>query len=425
MKNNELLFAAVGELPAEMIPALKMSKTRPRKTVYVVLAAVLGAAAVFGVIGGALFGRGHEQGSPLLVEPRIYPSFSYTQNTDPTEKIDIAGRQGEGEGESLLMLYSPAQQIASPPRLPADITALPVLKRKLEYTDGYGPGYYYTKEQMFNLGRAAAKALDVNVLSEEAENENGLPQADETERVSLVQLTCENDIRIIVMSCGEIQICFDQTVSLPPEYTFTFFTSTENAEASVRYLTERYAALLQMEDPVLEIRSDATFNGLNTLHVVVHESSSDPVRNLLDYSLTSVFFSPAHNRSDGMEVIRLYNAGATAEYVADYPIITEDAAKQKLLEQGYMHFNGDGDLMGTYDRREIPVQDICGCELGYALGAKYIYPVYRFLVEVHEDEGAPYLANNLRTFKWFSVPAVREDFILETASEDAEIPLNR
>ncbi|MBP3700525.1 MAG: hypothetical protein J6I64_01410 [Lachnospiraceae bacterium] len=186
---------------------------------------------------------------------------------------------------------------------------------------------------------------------------------------------------------------------LPKPYSFTHCDTTDQqAEEVMDYLTDRFADLLDMEQPQKIRSGDYNIYGEMIRRYHVYEGSGDMVEDMLNYTFRYVQFAP--NDAGELMLIRLYDGLLCSEKIGDYPIITAEEAGELLLAGCY------------FTSVPYPVageEYVAKVELVYRNSATEAVqiPYYRFWVEIPEMARD----NGLKDFGAYYVPAVESQYI--------------
>ncbi len=187
--------------------------------------------------------------------------------------------------------------------------------------------------------------------------------------------------------------------ALPEEYSFTHSNTTEGeAFETIAYLYENYGDIIGINDATFVTSGDYTFSGEFNRNYRIYDFSGDDINDMLNYSFSEVQLAP--NDEGKLMLIRVNDKLSCGEKIGDYPIISADEAKDRLLEGSYI----------TTVPYEMPGKKyIARIELIYrsGIGENIWMPYYRFLVELPEMAQE----NGLKNFGAYYVPAVKLEYI--------------
>lgn len=276
-----------------------------------------------------------------------------------------------------------------------ELSALPVYKNGSYNAIGIPVGL--TQEAMMEQLENSIAALDLENYDIEMEQE---------------QLTASTDeIKIVVYADGLIDIWFEDGLTLPGEYNFTYYDTTDvDAEQVLDYLSQKYSDLLSFSNPqkVLSgsyiIWNDYDENGNYITapkyerEYILYDSDGDDLENILNYNYNYAKFYPDDNGN--LSLIRIYNGLSCAEKLGDYPIISIDSAYELLL---------NGNYITSVPYAITNAELICKAELVYRNSAKEetFLPYYRFYVELPDMRRE----NGLIGYGAYYVPAIRAEYI--------------
>lgn len=204
-------------------------------------------------------------------------------------------------------------------------------------------------------------------------------------------------VRIEVSADMSANIRFMDGVSLPESYCFTNTSTPDELIAAGEYLWSLYGDIIGYEDPqVCVIGGDYSTNGTQSYVLSFYEGSCDKAEKLENYSLNRVEFLPDENGK--LKFIRIYSDEAL-EKIGLYPIISEEKAREQLLDGQYY----------TSVTEEFPGESaVMRCELVYRTGGKdkILMPFYRFYVLLEDAPGADLYPEGMQAYGAYYVPAV-------------------
>lgn len=300
--------------------------------------------------------------------------------------------------EGLLYYRFSEMDNGNPWREEMEPETLPVFRNGAYHPSGVPVGLGV--EEMEERARAAGAALgleDLSITYRRAEIEDDVIPYDQIVCVTAIARGVEID----AMADGGLVVQFDGGLPLPEEYQFAYHgTTRQEAEAVLDYLTDRYAALLNLRQPQKALFGEYNIYGEFSWDYRVYDAAGDDTEDLLNYGYRCVQFAPDGNGN--LALIRLCDGLACAEKLGDYPVISLEEARQSLLEGKYF----------TSVPVDFPGEDyVCGGELVYRNVAveKVLLPYYRFYAELPEEEQE----NGLKLFGAYYVPAIEPRYFKE------------
>ena len=286
--------------------------------------------------------------------------------------------------------------------------SLPVYKN-LSYTDAAGmpKGEAGGKNLLAKLEKAAEQVgLKTYQLTYQVyeEYEDGSMTFDSKDSVTESDLVYEvsatdGNTSIRVDEGGLVQIEFQGGFDLPDGYSMANREEDgDMALKSVEYLTEEYAELLGYESPVCSTWVQYHFDGIIDREYSVYDDAQDDLTKILNYNFSGASFY--ESRDDALSMITMWNRTEDAEKIADYPAITPNRAREKLLAGRYV-------TSVPYEIAEE--ENVISVELVYMTGNihEYMMPYYKFMVETPEEKQK----NGLKTYGAYYVPAINGSYI--------------
>lgn len=453
-KKSKKLFRAIGEIDDKMLlNADQVQKTRKkRKPGYYWFYGI--AACVVAAVGIGVY---QTQFSGSIVLPSSSsgsPHESDVQSPDVSSGATSAGElpavtpwqlyEFGGGGFEVYMLTDISEwKSKNPWTEDAELKTLPVFHNVYASTTQYSEnvrqrenlplleGKRATAEEMEALARSIAEDFGVTVESVTIDPTEeylasvrkklesvGDSLSEEDTLPTQVTLTCSENIEITADTALGARIEFKTPVSLPSEYRFEHHSSYEETEAAGQYLVKKYENLLHMEKPVLDINGgDRNIYGEQSFSCYVYEGAGDLTQQMLNYHFNTVRFSP---NDDGKLWLIDFTNYDLSEKLGDYPILTLEEARSKLIEGKYI----------TSSSTNFPGQEyIAKAELTYrGRGDITIMPYYRFYVDISEADTwvLPDIYNDavipegktLKAYAAYYVPAVREEYIKDMPAWD-------
>lgn len=401
MKNKDILLEAIGDTDEKLIPDLTEKK---KKSGILKLTAIGGvcAAAVLCAVLLPKFGQDHKTISPY----ETLPHTSDESTKSGEDKISSNVSFGEMGFEGLMAYDISELDTPNPWTSDAELTSMPVY-RNLAYND-MRIAVYLSEDQMKEIAQNTASSLKTKISDTKVTYVRDFVQGerydDILDGVYSVEAECSNDTAISVYGDGQIGITFDKN-HLPANLSFTYNgTSPEQANKTLKYLAKKYANLLGFDAPEYFSYADRTYSGEEIRSYFIFNKSQDMVNSILNYNLSCAQFAPDDNGN--LMCIWLNNPYCSSEYIGDYPIISETDAKNYLLNGSYY-----GSVPTDYIRGgKISESDIVKTELVYRNNREeYYQPYYKFYVEL--DTSALNMAENLKNYGIFYVPAVEADYL--------------
>ena len=194
------------------------------------------------------------------------------------------------------------------------------------------------------------------------------------------------------------EISFKPARPLPPEYSFTHYSTYEEIEAAAEYFRAQYGELLGMEEPRLNLYGgDYDIYGRQLYRLEFFEGDGSDLDRILHYNFTPVAFYC--DDTGGLFLVRIWQPDLSQK-MGDYPIIIASEARELLLEGHYI----------TTVPYEIPGREyIRKVELVYRTGTQkeYYMPYYRFYAELPQEKRE----NGLNTYGAYYVPAVSGEYL--------------
>lgn len=429
MKNNERLLRVLGDVRDDLIPDAE-GKTGRR---FPIKAAAAGALAAAAVIAGVFILKNTGSIVDLAKEEwedyRIYKEISLDTAAKELPKLS----RGELNRGFEVELYRDFSEYESnnPWNEEIKLSALPVFKNLAYNSEGLPP-YLDSEEEMTEIAEKAARALGISI--------------DETER--LYSGKNKDKLYGIKAICGgeplgietaSIVVYGDRTltvnlsspsltdkekygISLPDGYKAEYTVSDtdasrEEAEKTAAYLAESFKNLLQFKNPVSysyksSYRSDASGSTVYRFYGA-YDRRESVSESIVSYNLAWAEFGCS---PDGrITAVYLNNYLSSAEYIGDYPVISPEEAKNKLIGGDYLSVLSESDVAGGNFEGEAVVKT----ELVYLnYRQEYFQPYYKFYVRLNrEPHGSPY-DKSLTPYGVFYVNAVTEEYLAEEKEEE-------
>ncbi len=190
---------------------------------------------------------------------------------------------------------------------------------------------------------------------------------------------------------------------LPEGYSFTYSNTSEGeAYKAIAYLYENYGDVIGLAEATFVTSKDYTYSGEENRSYNIYDFSGDEINDMLNFAFSGVQLAP--NDEGKLMLIRINDNLSCAEKIGDYPIISVDEAKEKLLEGGYI----------TASPYEFPGEKyIAKTELIYRnrTSENIWMPYYRFLIEIPDSMVSQNTPEGLKEFCAYYVPAVESEYI--------------
>ena len=195
------------------------------------------------------------------------------------------------------------------------------------------------------------------------------------------------------------------------------FATESQADRTIYYLAERFAHLINMENPVASHYTSYSFNSEYHISHTVFDYGNNILDAILSYNFGKVWFIGTLDETPdpSLWIVQIDLQGLSLEEPLGYkPIITPEEARELLL-QGFrtstitdMHWPGDERAL------------VAPVELVYRTGQFYetFMPYYLFRIEIPEyisgwspaDTWPTRLAEQ-KAFGWWWVPAVQREYL--------------
>lgn len=401
MRKNEILLDAIGKIDDELIANAGEVKDRSRMKMWIRYGAL---AACLALVVGVCSVAGWF--APIKSSPEL-PMLTISE---------VSG----GMGFEGYMAYDISELInANPWNKRTKLSTLPVYENKIKYDILFHASGHdlesmkaYLEELVDKLGMDRQKLVyddntphekQIEVTTESLEEMGMLPVPDGYFGPTELSAS-DGNITVTVTAHMDVDIVFENGISLPPEYNFTHYAPLDDVTKVAKYLKEKYLLgeykdIIGMKSPVTNIsEGDYNIYGEQHYYISFFEKSRDKVENIINYNLKQVSFFC--NDDGKLWMIRI-DSNACTEKIGDYPIISADKAKELLLQGKYVTSVAQWDMPGE--------EYIAKVELIYRNGSRnevYI-PYYRFYIELPGAERD----GGMKTYGAYYVPAVEEKYI--------------
>lgn len=338
------------------------------------------------------------------------PTSTPTQTPDVSPSLPllpVATQAGDGMGYEGYMAFNISELVnANPWDETMELTALPVYQNTNPLKDGAvytaSGGKYTDNMQEFLLDLAKRLDLDVSSLTITEEYADyavdGRPDP-----IALIAQADNLQIRVELDQYASIS--FDPPVALPDEYNYTYDCSYRDCAETAEYLMRKYAELLGMEHPQIDIQGGDYNSEIDqSFSIGFYDGDEDDIARIINYNFyTTQFYSDPYG---GLSLIWIYRPDLSQK-VGDYPVITADAAKELLCAGSYI----------TSVPYAMPGADyIKKVELIYRSSPieEYFMPYYLFYVELPDDiyiVEREDLSIPLNTYGAYYVPAIDSRYL--------------
>ena len=316
-------------------------------------------------------------------------------------KLELKVNNGNGMGFEGAFLKNPDEfESGNPWEYSFSTTRLPVYENHSH--DKKGTPCALSEAELDATVNKAVSLLNATVNSVSKDWANDLYGRYETDFVYCV--TVETDIASITANAaGGLTAEFTSPVRYPYEL---------DARKAAEYFSDMYSefisSFISFEKP--EICISTEYNVYGEIHRTykVYDAGGNKKEDIINYNLNFVELRIDNNGA--MSSIYIYNVQSVTDKIAQYPIISEKKAEEKLIS---------GDYISSVLQYDFPGKDyIAKTDLVYKLGkGETVAPYYRFLIELPE---APKASGN-KSYGIYYVPAVKDKYISEITLIDGDI----
>ncbi|WMJ22405.1 hypothetical protein RBG61_10450 [Paludicola sp. MB14-C6] len=286
------------------------------------------------------------------------------------------------------------------------LTTMPVFKNKAK-TDGSGVTTSgLTDEQLQQKIDVITKQL--GVLPKKYEQitcggtDNGYKEDDFFELTAI----CDN-VKISVNRIGQISIAFLKPITLPYKVTPTQKYTRLDYECTIDFLYGQYKNILNIKNPQYNFdNSNYNEDDKCLTSLEIYEGSDNLTQTILGYHFKTAHFSL--NENGELSGIWITETDLS-EKLGDYPIVSEDEAKQILTQGNYKSWATNEPFSGDISLIEHT-------ELVYhnERFEENFMPLYRFYVKIPEVKNE----NGLQAYNIYYVPAVEPRFMKNMPQPD-------
>lgn len=306
-----------------------------------------------------------------------------------------------------------------------ELTTLPVYRNGAYDPSRVGVPRGFTEEEMKEQLERYADALGLTILSTETGWEDVYLElhGPETKRMAIRVEAQTDDGELRVVASGNASYTpTRERARLPEGYRFTNSSTTDDeAMKTLAYLTELYADVLGLVQPVAVTRGDYDYYGKFDRTYFIYDGAGTAEEIILNYNFHSVGFEPdeydtSSDIADGnlekseagsLRYLSQSNTLLLAEKLGDYPIISADEAKELLL-------SGYGQSSVPSDYPAPTAETVEHVELIYRRGAmeEVLLPYYRFDVRLPDNPNCG-AELGLKSYGVYYVPAIAAEYITD------------
>lgn len=220
--------------------------------------------------------------------------------------------------------------------------------------------------------------------------------SDDGETPSMLLIGNADKLTISVTAGMTARVAFDSAIPLSnPLYPGSGYAEIKQAAAE---LQSKYSAKLGIKHPKVNIfGGDYDIDGKEQHYSLsLYEDGGSDIKNILQYNFSSVTF--IGDDEGRLEAISFNQADETLK-VGDYPIISVEEAKKRLLNEEY--------ITSVTEKISISESRIGKVELVYRreLSDSYIMPYYRYYVDISQEN------DDLHTYGIYDVSAISGEYL--------------
>lgn len=404
MKKEDLIDA-VNEVDDNMLKdaenaRISYMKNRGRKAVIRRTVLLLGAAAC---TAGIVFWQNRQKPEEIIENTPV------SETAEPAPELEMITIQHElpvSGGMSAVMYYDlKNEKDYNPWSEDMEFEALPVYRRDAHPA---GEAYGLSEEEMRKHVDDVLEQMQMTALSYSVEKAGDTLKGDnvrnpylDPETVLAVRAETEKGT-VLCDGYGSVHVWLnhDSYIDLPQEYTFTYSTDEEEAARIISYLHEQYP-LMKEEKWGYDLTGDYTFQGEKHVQYQAYAVSDKSIETLLNYTYRKVSYGSDDNGH--LTGFHIADGLASAEKIADYPVISLEEAYEQLY-LGNCRYN-----TGIDPDKNHEIADVQLTYLNDQL-SQYQIPYYQFMMDITDDLNHE-TAEGLRTYGIYLVPAVRPEYI--------------
>ncbi len=276
-----------------------------------------------------------------------------------------------------------------------DLRIMPVLKNNIKNPD---------REKMTEYLKNTAERLGVDFNSLELTAEY------EVKKDMIIHMTASvygenSDLRVSISDDYTVGFFFNGGVGIPLPEGYNKCNTPAQREKTAVFLLEHYGIPLQnLKAPVTNIYVEGSSIGF-------YDKGETDAETILNYELNSSWFGVDEK---GNLTVLWIDSTEGCEKLGDYPVISAEQARSRLLDGHYLSSYGNG--------FDMKYEDIAYTEITYRRdrSCDYILPYYRFLVKLPYDENEI----GLDTYVAFYVPAVSEEYFADPSISFNGVEIN-
>ena len=300
-----------------------------------------------------------------------------------------------------------------------DLTTLPVYRNGAYDPSRAGVPRGFTEEEMKEQLERYADAFGLTILSTETKWENVYVKLHDprTERKAVwVEAQTDGGVLRAVASGSASYTPTRERARLPEGYRFTYSSTTdEEAMKTLAYLTELYADVLGLVQPVAVTCGDYDYYGKFDRIYFIYDGAGTAEEVILNYNFCRVGFASDEygdakddsekSEAGSLRYLSQSNTLLLAEKLGDYPIISAEEAKELLL-------SGCGQSSVPPDYPAPTAETVEHVELIYRIGAleEVLLPYYRFDVRLPDKSNCG-AELGLKSYGVYYVPAIAAEYI--------------
>lgn len=388
-------------------------KTKAAKTILFRWCAAAACAALVLTAGILSICQNSRQGPLPYFDNIVIPQ----KDASAAKPFELPTMEEDGMGHEGYMAYSIDELVSGNPwTADMELTSLPVYKNasfNLKMTDvkfSLMEEFLLEIASRLGLDRENLRITDNAAMDEEKQaiiekhQSIGVDPPPESFFAPSALIAQADGIRIEVDYAMTARIDFEQPEAYPEELTFPEGTANQkDVEKLAEYLAEKYADLLGMEHPAADISGgDYGISGNRYFSLAFYEKDADDTEKILQYNFNRVQFC---NDTEGKLFLIRINRPDLTHPLGNYPIISENEARQQLLS---------GQYVTSVPCDSFEAQDVQKVELIYQHEpnqALYV-PYYKYYVDVTEELCAPITEKTgIRQYGIYYVPAVSPEYL--------------
>ena len=342
----------------------------------------------------------------VYVGIRLIPTDS---PPDESSELPLLNAQFEGGdmGFEGLMLFDISESGSANPWTKDMVLETLSVYENLAYTDASGLPVYLSENELLGVAEDIAARLNADIISTEYKRVEDTAQLSPNTGLSggeAWRLTAKTrEHTILVSGNGNAVVEFNTQGVL-----FSDYTSENEAKTTIGTLLEKYASLLNVDEPVIYTWCDYTFTGEQLRRYFVYEDDTDPVQKILNYNFCLIGLTPLEEGGE-LSNVSFQNSLSCTNKIGDYPIITSDAAREMLLNGEYITTVPSEYLHDTGISEEMIAKE----ELVYRTENvnEIFMPYYRYYIELKES--GLEMADGLKLYGVYYVPAVSAEYLVD------------